>query len=301
MAILESRPYLTPERTAVKVDIQIVEPATGKDSLSTVWEPGQQIKLRFRATLSESFWTQTQIEPDEPVQLVGVASCLPARATWRQTAHFEKVDGEWRAESMLDIDGSVIAVEVKVDAWVVGSGRIVSDNPFAANHTGAKLWQLVAPLVLKLENNQAAFPTTAISFDRTGRLQTPWIVELNPSAEPDWRIDSAVRLYVNTDLPSASALLDGSAPDDYYSLIQCDIQFAILHHLASWADSVPVSQIATMAEADHTTMAAFGSQISKSLGLPLVEALRIVVEEPVKLTYRSREAFRFGHKVTSQR
>lgn len=301
MAILESRPFLTPERGAVKVDIQIVEPTTGSSSLATVWEPGQQIKLKYRATLNESFWAQTQIEPDEVVQLVGIASCLPARASWRTTARFEKVEGKWQAESTLEIDGSVIAVEIKIDAWVVGSGRIVSEDPYAAHHAGAKLWQLDTPQILKLEDSHAAFPTTAISFERTGRLQAPWVIELNPSAEPDWRVDSSVRLYINTDLPSASALLDGSMPDDYYSLIQGDIQFAVLYQLASWADSIPATQIASIAVADYTTLAALGMHVSNTLGLPLAEALRLIVEEPVKLIYRSREAFQFGRGVNIQK
>lgn len=298
MAILESRPFLTPERASVKVDIEIVEPGIGRESLATAWEPGQQIKLKFLASLSESFWVQTQIEPDESVQLVGVASCLPARASWRTTANFEKTEDGWQAESTLEIDGSVVAVEIRVDAWVVGPGRIVSENPHASNHAGARLWQLATAQVLKLEDNQATFPTTAISFERTGRLRTPWIVELNPSAEPDWTVDSAVRLYVNTDLPSASALLEGSMPDDYYSLIQSDIQFAVLHQLASWLDSIPATQIASTAETDYTSLAALGIQIAKGLGLPLVEALRLVVEEPTRLTYWFREAFRFGHGVS---
>src|SRR5699024_12266786 len=86
MAVLESKPFLAPSHTAVNAEIEVVEPASEVGDISERWEPGQRIVLRCRAELSPDFWTQTGISPDEEISLVGNATCLPARATWRSSA-----------------------------------------------------------------------------------------------------------------------------------------------------------------------------------------------------------------------
>ena len=222
MAVLESKPFLAPLSTSVAAEIEVIEPATSVDELAGVWEPGQRIVLRIRAELTAGFWNQTGISPSETVTLVGTATCLPARATWRSTARFGEKDGTWVAETLVEIDGGVIAVELLADIWIIGPGRTGSTDTQNAVHLGAKLWQLPKPLRLRLESDDAAFPTTAISFAQTNRRDVPWVVEPAADAEPDWKVSSAIRLYVNVDSHLAPAILDGTAPEDIYALIQRD-------------------------------------------------------------------------------
>lgn len=295
MAVLESRPFRAPSRTSVKSEIEVVEPAgTSIEEIADVWEPGQRIVLHCRAELSSDFWSQTGIPMDEQVSLVGSATCLPARATWRSTAEFTDEDDVWTAETLLEIDGGVIAVELLADTWIVGPARTGSPDPRNAIHEGAKLWQREQPAKLTLESHQAAFPTTAISFAQTGRRDVPWTAEANPDADPSWSVSSAIRLYINTESELAPAILDGTAPEDIFALIQSDIHLVVFHRLAAWRDTVPPSRMATLAEEDVESLSALGASLAQSIGLPLGEAVRLADEEPLSLAARSREALRFG-------
>lgn len=294
MAVLESRPFLAPARSAVTTELEVIEPASTIEGLSDVWEPGQRIVLRCRAELAPEFWTQTGIPSTEPVMLVGNATCLPARATWRSSAAFAENDGRWTAETLVEIDGGVIAVEVLADVWVVGPARTGSIDQRNAIHPGAKLWQRASPAKIQLESDDAAFPTTAISFSQTGRGDVPWIVEPSLDADPTHSVSSAIRLYINSDSPLAEDILEGSATEDIYALIQSDIHLVVFHRLANWRDAMPPQQMEDIAEHDHETLAALGAALARDIGLPLSEALRLAKEEPTKLIARSREALRFG-------
>lgn len=145
MAVLESRPFLAPSRSAVHVDVSLIEPATEIERISELWETGRWIVLRLRATLEDDFWEQTSILRDEPVLLVGLVTCLPARANWRRDSTFRLHDGIWEAETLVEVDGSVATVELIADAWIVGPGRTGSQDPSTAIHAGAKLWQTRRP------------------------------------------------------------------------------------------------------------------------------------------------------------
>ena len=294
MAVLESKPFLAPFTTSVSTSIDVLEPATAVEELADIWEPGQRIVLRCRAELATDFWTQTGIPSDETITMVGLATCLPARATWRKTARFTEQDGVWSAEALVEIDGGVVAVEVLADIWIVGPGRTGSTDPRNAVHLGAKLWQLPRPLRLGLESDDAAFPTTALSFAQTSRRDVPWLVEATPEAEPAWRVSSAIRLYVNVDSHLAAEILEGTAAEDIYSLIQSDIHLVVFHKLANWRDTMTPRQMEDIAEHDHETLAALGLLLAQSIGLPLSEAMRMAREEPANLIARSREALRFG-------
>ena len=294
MAVLESKPFLAPFSTSVRTSIDVIEPKSTIEQLADVWEPGQRIVLRCRAELAEDFWSQTGIPSSEEITMVGIATCLPARATWRSTARFLEKDGTWIAETLVEIDGGVIAVEVLADLWVVGPGRTGSSDPRNTVHFGAKLWQLPRPLRLGLESDDAAFPTTAISFAQTGRRDVPWVVEPTADAEPAWKVSSAIRLYVNVDSHLAPSILDGTAPEDIYALIQSDIHLVVLHRLSNWRDSMTPHQMEQIAEEDHESLAALGLLLTQSIGLPLSESMRMSREEPANLIARYREALRFG-------
>lgn len=294
MAVLESRPFLAPSRSAVTAEVEVIEPASTIEGISDVWEPGQRIVLRCRAELAPEFWEQTGILADEPIRLVGNATCLPARATWRASATFSELDGVWVAETLVEIDGGVIAVELLADIWVVGPARTGSTDPGNAIHAGAKLWQLPRPVKLELDSDQASFPTTAMSFAQTGRREVPWIVEPNLDADPTWSVSSAIRLYVNSDSRLAPDILEGTAPEDIYALIQSDIHLVVFHRLANWIDAIPPHQLEGIADDDHGSLSALGVSLARSMGVPLSEALRMSKEEPANLIARSRESLFFG-------
>ncbi|MGP9695019.1 hypothetical protein ACT3TZ_10425 [Brachybacterium sp. AOP25-B2-12] len=277
--------------------MSLIEPATEIERISELWETGQRIVLRLRATLEDDFWEQTSILRDEPVLLVGLVTCLPARANWRRDSTFRLHDGIWEAETLVEVDGSVAAVELIADAWIVGPGRTGSQDPSTAIHAGAKLWQLSSPIKLALASDTAAFPTTAISFAETGRRDVPWSVEISPEAEPHWSVSSSMRLYVNTDSELGPRLVDGTAAEDMYTLIQSDIHLAVLYQLAIWRDAVPLPRMQAQAESDPVSLAAFGATLAQGLGLPLNEALRAAREEPLSLVTRSREALSFGREM----
>lgn len=300
MAVLESRPFLAPARASVHAELEVVSHDATAEEIADVWEAGQRVVIRCRASLEPEFWEQTGISPDEEILLVGSISCLSARATWRSSAKFSLLDGRWTAETLIEADGGVIAVELLCDAWVVGPGRTGSPDPSRAVHPGAKLWQLARPLKLDLESKQAAFPTTAIPFAATGRREVPWVVEMNRDAEPAWSVSSSVRLYINSDSTLAAPILEGTASEDIYALIQCDIHFAVFHGLSNWVDAVPPTRMAEIADTGHDALAALGASLARSIGLPLSETLRMAREEPADLMARSREALQFGKSEVAQ-
>lgn len=296
MAVFESRPYRTPSPRAVSVAVELTSPAVEMERIRDAWEPGQDLTLRYQATLSEEFWAQTGIEPGEDVRLVAIATCHPARMSWRSSRGFDLVDGDWRSELELEVDGAVVAVEVLLDVWIVGPGRTGNVDPARAVHAGAKLWQMSSPTKLKLEDEQPSFPTSAISFERTDRRDVPWSVELAADADPSWSISAAVRLYVNTDSHLTAQIVEGTADDDLFALIEADIHLAVLHRLARWKNSISPAEMQLTADSDHESLAALGASFAGSLGLQLNEALRLADDEPLELTARSREALRFGKK-----
>lgn len=293
MAIAESRPYRTPAASSVVTDLGVVWPTSDIDQLSEVWNPGDDVVIRASATLSETFWDETGISPEEDVLLVAIVGCMPARARWRSQAHFKERDGVWWADVELKADGSELAVELTADLWVVGPGRTASPDPMNAIHQSARLWQLPTPISLRLERDEADFPTSATSFGATGRRAVPWAFEVATDGEPHWSISSATRLFVNTDLDICHKIVDGEAPEDVYKAIECDIHLGVLHFLGGWRNSISPDRMQDIADEDLGSVAALGLSIASSLGLTLEEGCRLAMEDPMALISRSREALAF--------
>ena len=287
---LESRPYLTPSSSSVLAEMNVSSHVVSDGQLWESWSSGDDITIRARAALSDSFWSETGIEHHEEVWLIAVASCAPARSRWRAQARFRRSDAEWRADLDLVVDGSELAVELTAELWIVGPGRTGSRNPQLAIHPNAKLWQSPRPLVLRLERDGADFPTSAASFAASGRRATPWIVEVTTGAELEMSISSAVRLYVNTDLEGCVELAAGEAPADVYAAIECDIHLAVLHAVGRWCSDLGPGHVESIAEEDAGSLAALGVAIASRLGLGILEACRLAHEEPIMLISRSREA-----------
>lgn len=300
MVIAESRPYRTPSATSVATELGIVWPTSDVEKLSEIWSPGDDVVVRASATLAESFWEETGISPVEDVLLVATVGCMPARTRWRSQAQFRKSDGAWRADVELTADGSELAVELTVDLWVVGPGRTGSPDRVNAVHRSAKLWQLPAPLSLRLERDEADFPTSAVSFGATGRRAVPWALEIAADAEPHWSISSSIRLFVNSDLEIAREIVDGDAPEDLYTVIECDIHLNVLHFLGAWRNSIHTDRMQDIADDDLGSLAALGLSITSSLGLTLDEGCRLALEEPMTLISRSREALALYRRTSSK-
>ncbi len=293
MATTESRPYRTPSPTSVQARLEIVDPAGADEEIADLWSPGDDIALRGTATLSDQFWIETGIDKGEDVRLVAVATCAPARIRWRADARFEVSDGGWTACVDLTATGSDLAVSLTVDLWVVGPGRTGSSVPANAVHGSAKLWQLAVPLTLTLERDDADFPTSALSFSRTGRRAVPWAVETVPGAEPHWSISSSVRLFINTDMEVCHPIVEGTAAASTYAAIETDIHMAVLRLLGSWRNVVDDGGMAAFADDDFRCIAALGLGITTSLGVTIDEGCRLAMEDPLALTNRSREALNF--------
>src|SRR5699024_5782411 len=102
-----------------------------------VWEAGQRVVLRCRAHLEAEFWEQTSIPQDEEILLVGSISCLSARATWRSSAKFALREGRWTAETLIEADGGVIAVELLCDVWEAGQRVVLRCRA----HLEAEFWE----------------------------------------------------------------------------------------------------------------------------------------------------------------
>lgn len=299
MAVIESRPYLTPSANSVEATISLVPDDLDIERIRQDWTPGDDLTFRCIASLEDSFWTETLIDQGEDISLVVVVACTSARARWRAQAPFEAMDGLWRAELDLVVDGGEIAVDLTADVWVVGPGRTGSGNAAHAVHQGAKLWQRNSPMWIPLERANADFPTSALSFSVTGRRAVPWSVETAPDSEPHWSISGSVRLYVNTDLEICHSIVEGTASGDVYSAITCDIHLAVLHQIGSWRDSVNGAALEATVDDDHGCLAAMGANIALSLGLTLDEACRLAIEDPLGLVVRSRESVMYYGRVES--
>lgn len=296
MATIESRPYLTPGANSVEAKISLVPDGLDLDRIGEDWAPGDDLTFRCIASLDDLFWAETSIDRGEAISLVVVVACASARARWRAEAPFKAVGGTWCAELELVVDGGAIAVDLTADVWVVGPGRTGSSNAAHAIHQGAKLWQLGSPMWIPLERASTDFPTSALSFSGTGRRAVPWSVEIAADAEPHWSISGSVRLYVNTDLEVCHSIVEGTASEDVYSAITCDIHLAVLHQIGSWRDSINGAALQATVDDDHGCLAAMGAHIALTLGLPLDEACRLAVEDPLGLAVRSRESVEYYGK-----
>ncbi|WP_280571538.1 hypothetical protein [Microbacterium sp. RD06] len=272
--------------------VRAVQPAVEIDELPDVWEPGQDLMLRVSAQLGDEFWEESGIPQDEPVTLVGTITCLAARTKWRAAANFVRVHDVWAADVDIEVDGSAVAVEALVDVAVIGPGRTGHPDPARAVHRSARLWRLPRAIKVPFERLGDDFPTSAVSFVETGRRRIPWRVDVAHDAEPSWGLTSAMRLYVNTDLPVAARILDGTAERWVYQSIQTDIYTASLFQLAAIRDGYSTS-ISESAESDMSSFGAFCVHVSATLGFDLEVALRLASEDPMQLIERAREASEF--------
>ena len=291
MATIESRPYLTPSPTSVQAVVELIEPDCGFEDVASHWTVGSPITVSARVQMAPDFWADTAIDIDDPVNVVITGTCLPSRTTWRTTLRVERqADGRFGAAGTLTMDGDSLAAEVKIDVWVIGPARTAADDLEAPIHKGAKLWQLPAPISVGLDDVAVGFPTSAVSFSQTNRRRVLWSVESAPDAEPSWSISSGIRLYVNTDDPRCSALIEGKASEDVYQALQSDVHICILQSLAKWDGDLSTERISRVAEELPDSLAALGAKVAGAMGITVGEAMRLALADYSQLIARSRES-----------
>lgn len=293
MSAVESRPYASPSYRAVSADVRLVSPSVSFALLADNWEPGTDLVFRMGARLGEQFWAQTKIPPSETVFLVGTVFCPSLRTRWPQNANFVGDGVDKQAELTIEVPGKEAAGELRYELWVVGNGRI-GESGYGGPppiHPGAKLWELKGQRSLLLESTGNSFPTSALSFNRTGRPQIPWSVEILEDAEPEWNLHGCVRIYVNTDLGVHTKILDDTASGDLYAQMEADIYFSAIHCLANSPGASDGDEIEDLAGKDPKTLAALGLAGSEKLGISFSRALDLACENPMSLILGFREAF----------
>jgi len=294
MTVIESRPFLAPSQNAVDASIAVVDPNVPVDEVAIHWAPGHPLRVRAQVSIRPQFWAETNIPEDERVNVVLVGTCLSSRTMWRAECDVRRSeDGGGSASGELELDGDSLAAEVSIDVWVIGPGR-TGVGTDAAVHAGAKLWRMHSPQIVPLDDTASGFPTSAVSFATTGRKNTPWSVESPSNAEPHWSISSAVRLFVNTDRPNCTDLVEGRALQEVYDAIQTDIHLVVLQRLASWRVTMDEAQMLAAAEEDRGSLAAFGEEIAGRMGVSLWEAMRLSTEDYSAFVARSRESITGG-------
>lgn len=289
MAAIETRPYKTAYSSSVDTVISVVSPELAGTRLANVWQTGHDIEFEFQATVNENFWRETDIPKNKEITVVGIVSCPVARKRWttRKTISFSYANIP--ISLPLKIPGNEIAHELRVVLWLVGPGVVGN----GAVHEGAKLWELKNQLIYSLESKDQEFPISAISFAESGRPNLPWVVEIDPEAEPGWNIQSCLRLYLNTDLPITKDILDEKAPADTYTQITHDIYFATIQYIAQWTgrDSYHLDELEQIAEDNYESLAALATTASEKIGVSLGNAISRVHENPYSLLLSLRETF----------
>lgn len=294
MPSLESRPYFVAPQDSVIEVLSLVAPDCAIEELSSNWDAGDNLIVRATVALESNFWEQTRLHPSENLTAILAASCPTSRSMMREHQPIT-VGADGRHCSLLEIDltDSGFGVEVELQLSIVGRARTL-DPSGGGLHLGAYLWQSTAPVRLELEPSTPGFPTSAISFSINNRRRVPWVIETVSSAEPQSSVSSSIRVYINSDLPLASALADGSADPALYSSLQVDIHLATFEQLAGFRLSTSVAEMEAAGEDDPSSLAALGLRFAGALGVSLEEALRLVREDVGTLIARSREHFSFG-------
>lgn len=293
MPALETRPYATPGYGSVTARAELLSPAVAFRELSEQWEPGTDLSFRFSTELGDDFWTQSRLGPEETVYLVGTVYCPSIRKRWSGHATFSGPASRRTASVEISVPGDLVATELRYDIWVVGEG-VTGTAGYAypmPRHPGAKLWELQGQHPIPLEQTGDAFPTSALSFNRTGRPQVPWTIELTDDADPGWDLQNSIRIYVNTDLPVHEEILTDKASSDLYAQMEADIYFAVLQRLAGCPE-VHAGEVAEdIAQSSPRSLAALGKSGAEKAGIPLPRALQMVDEDPLGLVIIFREAF----------
>lgn len=297
MATIETRPFRVASKSSVDLNFRLLKPDVPIEDLSQEWEYGQDVVVRVIARLKESFWEETETSGTEDLWITVTARCFSARSSWAESSKFKHINGEWLAEVTLMIDGDIAYERVDVDANVSGLGRTMSQDERFATHKRAKVWESkLQPLTLE---PPVGFPTSALSFEESGRYSVPWMVDVEEDAEIEQSYTTTVRLYVNTDLAVGQKIVATSAPDDVFVAIQVDIWFAVVHGLWKISDSLSTRELEEIADRHPDSFVALGLQYASSLKLPIKEAMRMSHEQPLKFLAIARQSSKFmGRKAS---
>ena len=129
MATIETRPFMTAAASAVELDVELLEPKVPISELAGQWEYGQDVVVKLEARLKDSFWLETQTAKTETVRLAVTATCFSARASWVESAIFVDDGKQWKASTIITIDGTIASEEALVNV-VKGEGPLMIQRPF---------------------------------------------------------------------------------------------------------------------------------------------------------------------------
>lgn len=289
MASIETRPYQTVSPDSVQETVSIVAPELESRSLNEVWQTGQDVEFDFSVMLRATFASEASLPLGAMVSVVAIATCTVARKTWQSRVTVQLTDIDQEVKLALVVPGDQIAYEIKLDLWVIGDGVA---GPQQIHH-GAKLWEMGKSRIYPLESGTQAFPTSAVSFRLTNRPAVPWGVEIEHEANPDWKVSSSLRLFINTDFPLSESILENTAGDEVFQQIKHDIYFVTIQHVSHCYHSGAASlqEIEEIAENDHESLAALAQFGARKVTFSLGHALSKVAEEPYLLIQRLRETF----------
>ena len=292
MTTIETRPYLTASQQSVRADVHLITPDVPLDRLHTVMGPTVDIRIGCWAQLHKRFWLETGVSPSSGVRLMLRLACLSSKSQWTTLADFVEDAGTWFSKAEFAPPTGSLAGEIEVELSVVGPG-VPGISSAVLQHRGARLWEWrPSPFRILLEERVGLFPVSTVSFSASRWRSIPWSVEVNPQCDPGWSISNAIRVYINEDMLGVTKLLDPSPESGTIESLEVDIMVATLHSLAKMPED-KVDGIQSIAGMDSESFAALGASFAKRLGIPLREALRLSIQEPLDLIHRARAVARF--------
>lgn len=142
------------------------------------------------------------------------------------------------------------------------------------------------PTTLMLEGEGGRFPTEPVSFSQAGLTGGPWHLDVRFD-DVEESFMGAVRLFVNTDLPSGEALLDPDHPR--HALLQQVLRWDLMRTLL-WSVALQVNPLhLPLNHEDDSSIGAVLDALCRSRwGLSLAEAVSSVQQDSAGFERRLR-------------
>lgn len=170
-------------------------------------------------------------------------------------------------------DPQRLAQSIRLSCHIVLGKDYDGADQNSASRKGARLAS-GRPVTIGIEGSGARFPTEAVSFRALGYEEGLWSLHYDLT-DGDEQFGSAVRLYINSDHPSAGLLLEGGGPE--HALVQSALETDTVRQLVAGAAS---EQHATFSDtnaewAEGSVGHALQSMSQLFFGRPLEELIRL--------------------------
>ncbi|OLT39248.1 hypothetical protein BJF86_09555 [Serinicoccus sp. CNJ-927] len=177
------------------------------DELVTNWDYSTPITFQLQPAIDEAhFLTSTGLPALRVCDVVVTAECLSTGRRFLAQQNLATLAGTSEKLVQVSPPPSELAGDLKLRAHIVLVENMLSSGDRVATRFGARLATL-SPTTVSLEGSGARFPTEAVSFASLGLEAALWTLRVDAS-EPDEPFTSVVRLFINTDHPASSALID---------------------------------------------------------------------------------------------